>query len=116
MYKSLGFALIMMALTPATKAEVGLSDLEYWLKVLPQLFTEQSATGANYVDNFQQCMDDELALNHQEDPSIGQVIDNALNASGACTPLLNEMLEELTGQAAELLSREQKRKILEESL
>lgn len=116
MYKALIISTVILLQPSTSHAEGGLSDLERWFLSLPQLFSEQSETSANYVENYLQCMDDEQALNRQEDPSVGQVIDNALNASGTCTPLLNEMLEELTGQAAESLSQEQKRQILEESL
>jgi len=97
-------------------ADTTLSDLERWIQLLPQLFQEQTDTGTIYIENYLQCMDDEQALNSQEKPTVGQVIDNALDASGTCTPLLNEMLEELSGQAIESLSQDEKRKILEESL
>lgn len=114
--KSIILGILLLALPSLTYAETTFSDVQRWIELLPELFTEKSETGSIYLQNYLQCMDDEQALNGDENPSVGEVLDNALEASGTCTPLLNDMLEELTGRSVDSLSEQEKRKILEESL
>ncbi|WP_286239809.1 hypothetical protein [Neptuniibacter halophilus] len=111
-----GLLLSSLLLSPLASADTDLSQLQQWLQHLPGLLEERSETGTAYLDNYLQCMDDQQALNSQQDPTVGQVIDNMLDSTSACAPLLDEMIRSMTDQDPDTLSESEKRKLLEKSL
>ncbi|WP_067867672.1 hypothetical protein [Neptuniibacter marinus] len=91
-------------------------QLQEWLFQLPSIVDEKGEISSAYIKNYLQCMDDQQALGHEPEMTIGELIDNALNSGDQCAPLLNEMLESLTDQPIDSLSEEQKKHLLEKSL
>ncbi|WP_415902860.1 hypothetical protein ACMXYR_03055 [Neptuniibacter sp. QD29_5] len=94
-------ALICTALvtfSASAQANEHLEKIPDWLLTLPESIEQLESTGKTssiYLKNYMQCMDDQQALNQKESPTVGQVIDNALDASNECAPLLNDMLDEI---------------------
>jgi len=89
----------LITLSASAQANEHLDKIPDWLlKKLPESIEQLESTGKTgsiYLKNYMQCMDDQQALNQQDSPTIGQVIDNALEAGDECAPLLNDMLDEI---------------------
>jgi hypothetical protein len=87
---------LLQAPTLAQAEGPSLLDIQRWMQALPQLLEERSETSAIYIKNYLQCMDDEQALAAEEQMSVQQIIEIALDSSNECAPLLREMLDALT--------------------
>ena len=108
MLSRLFLSTLLIFTSSSAVADERLQDLPDWLQkewiqklpgqleLLEEQLEQKGATGSIYLKNYVQCMDDQQALNQTEKPSIGQFIDNALAAGNECTPLLNDMLKELS--------------------
>ncbi|MCP4598076.1 hypothetical protein [Neptuniibacter sp.] len=105
-----------LLLSPVASANDEMELLQQWITELPNLISEQSNTSYIYLQNYLQCMDDQQALKSQSNMSIMDLINNAVDSGGECSPLLDDLLNELTDKKLDDLSTEEKKKLLENTL
>lgn len=91
-------------------------QLQEWISNLVIQLQEQKSIAAPFIQSFGGCLADQGSGNPEEERSLSELFQRALQINEQCTPLLKEMFGEMSAAGEEEQAEQLMRELLEKSL